>query len=124
MTRIYGTSLIFLLMAASAFPAGESASPPQVATVTGEIRNPTSRELVFTCKLPSALEDLDQDVALDSLNRFAFEVPVVRGTVVSGRYEGRGAEMGVGPVAGSRPLRSRSPRLLRRARRQSARGRG
>ena len=91
MTRTCSISLILVLMVSGvsgAFPAGESASPPQIATVTGEIRNPTSRELVFTCKLPSALEDFDQDVALDSLNRFGFEVPVVRGTVVSGRYEG------------------------------------
>ena len=88
MTRTCGISLALMLMASSAYPAGEGPSQPQVAIVTGEIRNPVSRELVFTYNLPSALEDFDQDVALDSLNRFAFELPAVRGTVVSGRYEG------------------------------------
>ncbi len=87
MTRTCGISLILMLMASSA-SAGEGPSPPQVAIVTGEIRNPVSRELVFTYNLPSALEEFDQDVTLDSLDRFAFEVPVVRGTVVSGRYVG------------------------------------
>ena len=88
MTRTCGIPLVLMLLASSVCPADESASQPQVAIVTGEIRNPISRELVFTYKLPSALEDFDQDVVLDSLDRFAFELPAVRGTVVSGRYEG------------------------------------
>ena len=88
MTRTCGIPLALMLMASSAYSAGEGPGPPQVAIVTGEIRNPISRELVFTYGLPSALEDFDQDVALDSLNRFAFELPAVRGTVVSGRYVG------------------------------------
>ena len=89
MTLPRGTiPLILMFMASSTFPASGSPSQPQVASVTGEIRNPISRELTFSYELPSALEDFDQGVVLDSLNRFAFEVPVVRGTVVSGRYEG------------------------------------
>ena len=88
MTRTCGIPLALMLMASSAYPSGESPGPPQVAIVTGEVRNPISRELVFTYELPSALEEFDQDVALDSLNRFAFELPALRGTVVSGRYVG------------------------------------
>ena len=88
MTGRLGTFLTVTFMASGACLAVEGANQPQVATVTGEIRDPASRELTFTYKLPSALEDFDQRVVLDSLNRFAFEVPVVRGTVVSGRYVG------------------------------------
>ena len=88
MTRRLGTFLTVTLTASSACLALGGASETQVATVTGEIRNPLSRELTFTCELPSALEEFDQRVVLDSLDRFAFEVPVVRGTVVSGRYVG------------------------------------
>ena len=88
MTRRLGTFLTVTLAASSACLALGGAREPQVATVTGEIRNPLSRELTFTCELPSALGEFDQRVVLDSLDRFAFEVPVVRGTVVSGRYVG------------------------------------
>ena len=64
-------------------------SQPSVATVTGEIRNPTSREIVFSYSLPTALEYFEQRVMLDSLNRFALEMPVIRGTPVIGHYEER-----------------------------------
>ena len=64
-------------------------SQPSVAIVTGEIRDPTSREIVFSYSLPTALEYFEQRVMLDSLNRFALEMPVIRGTPVIGRYEER-----------------------------------
>ena len=40
----------------------------------------------FGYESPSALEDSEERVALDSLNRFAFELPVVRGTLVRAYY--------------------------------------
>ena len=64
-------------------------SQPSVATVTGEIRDPTSREIVFSYSLPTALEYFEQRVMLDSLNRFALEMPVIRGTPVIEHYERR-----------------------------------
>ncbi|MCY3664246.1 MAG: TlpA disulfide reductase family protein [Gemmatimonadetes bacterium] len=64
-------------------------SQPSVATVTGKIRDPTSREIVFSYSLPTALEYFEQRVMLDSLNRFALEMPVIRGTPVIGHYEER-----------------------------------
>ncbi|MCY3665067.1 MAG: TlpA disulfide reductase family protein [Gemmatimonadetes bacterium] len=60
---------------------------PSVATITGEVRGPRSREITFHYESPSALENSEQRVALDSLDRFAFELPVVRGTLVSGHFE-------------------------------------
>ena len=57
MTRRCGISLVLTLTASSACLAIEGAGEPQVATVTGEIRNPLSRELTFTYGLPSALEE-------------------------------------------------------------------
>ena len=91
MTNTYGSLLIAILIASSACLATESAqSQPQVATITGEIRDPTSREITFSYESPSALEDSEQRVVLDSLNRFSFELPVVRGTLVRAYYdEGR-----------------------------------
>ena len=91
MANPYGSFLMAMLMASSACLATESAqSQPQVATITGEIRDPTSREITFSYESPSALEDSEQRVVLDSLNRFSFELPVVRGTLVRAYYdEGR-----------------------------------
>ena len=87
MTNTYGSLLIAILIASSACLATESAqSQPQVATITGEIRDPTSREITFSYESPSALEDSEQRVVLDSLNRFSFELPVVRGTLVRAYY--------------------------------------
>ena len=69
--------------------AESTPSQPAVATITGEVRDPRSREITFHYESPSALENSEQRVALDSLDRFAFELPVVRGTRVSGYFEGR-----------------------------------
>ena len=83
MGKAYSSLLISILIASSVCLATESAqSQPQVATITGEIRDPTAREIKFGYESPSALEDSEQRVALDSLNRFSFELPVVRGTLV------------------------------------------
>ena len=68
--------------------ADSSQSQPSVVIITGEVQNPRSREITFRYESPPALESAEQRVALDSLNRFAFEVPVVRGTRVSGYFEG------------------------------------
>ena len=88
MRSTYGSLLIVILMASSACLAVESAqSPPSVAIITGEIRDPTSREITFSYESPSALESSGQRVVLDSLDHFAFELPVVRGIPVWGHYE-------------------------------------
>ena len=85
MTNAYCSLRIAILIASSACLASAQ-SQPQVATITGEIRDPTSREITFGYESPSALEDSEQRVVLDSLNRFAFELPVVRGTLVRAYY--------------------------------------
>ena len=68
--------------------ADSTQSQPSVVIITGEVQDPRSREITFRYESPSALESSEQRVVLDSLNRFAFEVPVVRGTRVSGYFEG------------------------------------
>ncbi len=82
--------LIALLVMATAGFAAESGEP-SVAIITGEVRNPTSREITFSYDPPSALgRNSEQRVVLDSRNRFTLEIPVVRGTLVRGSYKGRG----------------------------------
>ena len=87
MTNTYGSLLIAILIASSACLATESAQP-QVAIITGEVRDPTAREITFSYPPPSALGSSMQHVALDSEDRFACEIPVVRGTLVGGYYGG------------------------------------
>ena len=68
--------------------AAESAQDqPSVAIITGEVEDPRSRKIIFRYESPAALEGSEQRVTLDSLDRFAFELPVVRGTLVSGYFE-------------------------------------
>ena len=86
LTNTYGTLLIALLIASSCLAGAQS--QPQVAIITGEIREPTSREITFSYPPPSALGSSRQRVTLDSQDRFACEIPVVRGTLVGGYYEG------------------------------------
>ncbi len=89
MRNTYGNFLIAILMASSACLAVESVqNQPQVAIITGEVRDPTAREITFGYESPSALESSGQRVVLDSLDCFAFELPVVRGIPVWGHYEG------------------------------------
>ena len=87
MTNTYGSLLIAILMASSACLVSAQ-SQSSVAIITGEIWDPTAREITFSYELPSALASSEERVVLDSLNRFACELPVVRGTLVRGRYEG------------------------------------
>ena len=87
MTNAYCSFLIAILITSSACLASAQ-NPPSIATITGEIQSPTAREITFSYQPPSALEDFEERVVLDSLNCFSFELPVVRGTLVSGRYEG------------------------------------
>ena len=85
MTNAYCSLRIAILIASSACLASAQ-SQPSIATITGEIRDPTSREITFGYESPSALEDSEQRVVLDSLNRFSFELPVVRGILVRAYY--------------------------------------
>ena len=85
MTNAYCSLRIAILIASSACLASAQ-SQPSVAIITGEIQSPTSREITFGYESPSALEDSEQRVVLDSLNRFSFELPVVRGTLVRAYY--------------------------------------
>ena len=86
MTNTYCNLLMAILIASSACLASTQGQP-SVAIITGEIRNPTSREITFSHESPSALESSEQRVVLDSLNRFSFELPVVRGTLLLGHYK-------------------------------------
>jgi peroxiredoxin len=81
----YGNILIAILIASNACLVSAQ-SQPSVATITGEIQSPTSREIKFGYESPSALEDSEQRVVLDGLNRFSFELPVVRGRLVRAYY--------------------------------------
>ena len=85
MTNAYCSLRIAILIASSACLASAQ-NPPSIATITGEIQSPTSREITFGYESPSALEDSEQRVVLDSLNRFSFELPVVRGILVRAYY--------------------------------------
>ena len=67
--------------------ADSTQSQPSVAIITGEVQNPRSREITFHYESPSSVESSEQRVALDSLNRFALELPVARGTLVRGYFE-------------------------------------
>ncbi len=86
MTNIYGSILMAILMVSSCLASTQSQS--SVGVITGEIRDPTSREITFSYQPPSALGSAEERVVLDSLNRFSCELPVVRGTLVRGHYEG------------------------------------
>ena len=89
MTNTYGSILMAILIASSACLASAQ-SQSSVAIITGEIRDPTSREITFSYQPPSALGSAEERVVLDSLNRFACELPVIRGSLGWGYYdEGR-----------------------------------
>ena len=81
MTNTYYNLLIAILIASSACLASVQ-SQSSVAIITGEIRDPTSREIAFSYQPPSALGSAEERVVLDSLNRFACELPVIRGALV------------------------------------------
>ena len=75
-------------MVSSEITASSVGLTAEVATITGQVEDPRSRTIAFHYKSPSALESSEQRVALDSLDRFALELPVVRGTLVRGHFEG------------------------------------
>ena len=88
MTRRSCGFLIAALTASSTCLSAESAhSQPSVAVITGEVRNPASREVAFTFTPPSGLGSSDESAALDSLNRFRVELPVSRGILVRGYFD-------------------------------------
>ena len=87
MTNTYGSVLMAILMASSACLASAQ-SQPLVAVITGEIRELTARAITFSYQPPSAIGRAEERVVLDSLNRFACELPVVRGALTRGHYEG------------------------------------
>ena len=90
LAALHGASVHSETMASSVDLAAESAqNQPSVAIITGEVQDPRSREITFRYESPAALEGSGQRVTLDSLDRFAFELPVVRGTFVRGYFEGR-----------------------------------
>ncbi len=76
------------MVASPRLDADSTQSQPSVVIITGEVRDPRSREITFRYESLSALESPEQRVALDSLDRFALELPVVRGTLVWGYFEG------------------------------------
>ena len=89
LAALHGASVHSQTMVSSpGLDADSTQSQPSVAIITGEVEDPRSRELIFRYESPTALESTEQRVALDSLNRFALELPVVRGTLVSGYFEG------------------------------------
>ena len=88
MTNTYCNLLIAILIASSCLVSAQGQS--SVAIITGEIQNPTSREIKFSYQPPSALGSAEERVVLDSLNRFACELPVIRGSLGWAYYdEGR-----------------------------------
>ena len=82
------TATMVTEITASGVAADSTQSQPQVAIITGEVQDPRSREIVLIYELPSALDGSEERVTLDSLDRFALELPVVRGTRVWGYFEG------------------------------------
>ena len=76
------------MVSSARLDADSTQSQPSVVIITGEVQNPRSRKITFRYESPAALESSEEQVTLDSLDRFAFEVPVVRGTSVSGYFEG------------------------------------
>ena len=86
MTNTYCNFLIAILIASSCPASTQSQS--SVAVITGEVREPTAREITFSYQPPSAIGNAEERVLLDSLNRFALEIPVVRGALARGHYEG------------------------------------
>ena len=76
------------MVSSARLDADSTQSQPSVVIITGEVRDPRSREITFRYESLSALESPEQRVALDSLDRFALELPVVRGTLVWGYFEG------------------------------------
>ncbi|MDE2998314.1 MAG: TlpA disulfide reductase family protein [Gemmatimonadota bacterium] len=85
-----GRLILVIILAMSTAGPGAESSESSVAIVTGEVRNPTTREITFRYNSPTALgRQTEHRVDLDNRNRFAIEIPVARGTLVRGSYKGR-----------------------------------
>ncbi len=91
MAKTYFGAVVTIFAVSTACWALESAPRRQeVAIITGEFREPWSREIRFGFESPSALgRKLKRSVLLDTENRFAIELPVVRGTLVTCLYNRR-----------------------------------
>ena len=76
------------MVSSARLDADSTQSQPSVVIITGEVEDPRSRKIIFRYESPSALESSEQPVTLDSLNHFVLELPVVRGTLVWGYFEG------------------------------------
>lgn len=76
-----------VILIASGACLASTQSQSSVAIITGEIREPTSREIAFSYQPPSAIGSAEERVVLDSLNCFALEIPVVRGALARGYYD-------------------------------------
>ena len=75
MRNTYGSLLIAILVALSAYLAIKSTQDqPQVATITGEIQNSRSQEIISTYELPVL-------AALNSQDRFTLTPPAVRSSM-------------------------------------------
>ena len=80
-------AVITLLISAVASLAEEEMQP-QVAIITGEIRDPRSREIGLQYDSALSPARTTSRVVLDEQNRFSLSVPTAWGTLVIGRYEG------------------------------------
>ena len=81
--------LAVILMASSTCPSEEKPGGKYgVATITGEIRDPSSREIAFAYQQPSGRRLSHQRAALDSLDHFVLALPVTRGSHVWVSYDG------------------------------------
>ena len=86
--RCLGVLAAALMASNTCLAAEKPGGPSGVATLTGEIRDPASREITFAFQAPVGLGISRQRVVLDSLNRFAIALPVTRGSRVWVSYDG------------------------------------
>ena len=70
MTNLYGSVLMVILIASGACLANAQ-SQPSVAIITGEIREPTSREIAFSYQPPSAIGSAEERVVLETAQTVA-----------------------------------------------------
>ncbi len=89
MKNICANVLVAILVLPVAALTAES-SEASIAIITGEVRDPTSREITFNFQSPLALaRNSEQRVVLDSHNRFAITIPLSRANYVVCRYTTR-----------------------------------
>ncbi|MCE2440854.1 MAG: TlpA family protein disulfide reductase [Candidatus Latescibacteria bacterium] len=89
MKNIYANVLVAILVLPT-FSLTAECVEPSVAIITGEVRDPTSREIILNFQSPLALgRSSEQRVILDSHNRFAITIPLSRANYVVCRYPTR-----------------------------------